>query len=191
MPIAWQLLLGCLTECSVRLVDIEGGEVYPVKDVEKLKTYLKVDSLRQTRIFVEIQICSGKVWSPELIRLLIALRTETGLSELSSRESAIEKRAFRSALVIAAGIGVVEPNASDPGGVSIGVVVSASGSEADRWISRGRARAGTCAYWLERSSGPDHGWVSTLEDAGSANTPAACYPAHKTTTTTQSGKLIV
>lgn len=84
LPIAWQLLLGCFTECSVRLVDIEGGEVYPVKDVEELKTYLKIDSLRQARVFVEIQICSGKVWSPELIRLLISLCTESGLSELSS-----------------------------------------------------------------------------------------------------------
>jgi len=94
-------------------------------------------------------------------------------------------------LVIAAGVGVVEPNPSDAGCVSIGVVVSASGSESDCWISRGRARAGTCAYWLERSSSPDHGWVSTLEDAGSADTPAACDPAHKTMTATQSAKLIV
>jgi hypothetical protein len=84
LPIAWQLLRGRLAKITVREIIVELREVYPVKDIEKLKPKLQIDPLSDVRILVDVQICLGKVRGTKLTRLFVSLRTESGLSELPS-----------------------------------------------------------------------------------------------------------
>lgn len=73
LPVAGELLGSGLAERAICQVGVKGSKVHPVEDVKELESQLEVDSLRESRILIEVQICLDEVRRTELIGPLIAL----------------------------------------------------------------------------------------------------------------------
>jgi hypothetical protein len=148
LPPPRQRLARHLAEVSGAQVARDVDEVRVVEQVVELEPQLETDALRDRRVLVDGQVRLHEVRVSELIHLLVAVRTRSGLGELSRRKDPGQECVARS-LVIVAHVGVIQV-------VAIGVVVTAAG---------------------ERRAREDREGSAALIDAGAAQPPASFQAA--------------
>src|ERR1700677_1191689 len=82
-----------LAEISIRQIHVDAagidiriaGEVYivcPVEEIENLKPELEIDSFRNTRVFIDVDVRLNEIGPAEQIGFLITLRSESGDGEV-------------------------------------------------------------------------------------------------------------
>ena len=82
LPIARQLLGRRSAKCTVRQVNVKRSEIDPVEKIEELKAELEVESFRNVRRLVNVNVGFKEIGRAEGIRFLISLCAEGGLREL-------------------------------------------------------------------------------------------------------------
>lgn len=123
-------------EVTIREVDVRIGIIRAIEEVEHFESELEVDSFRDGRVFVEIDVCLKEVRPAELVRLLIAALPEGWDGKISLGDRSARKPGLIvCGLVIADGIWVIQI-------FTICVVVAATRRVAHRRI---------CRRWASRS----------------------------------------
>lgn len=74
LPVSWKLLADCFSKRTIRLVWIH-KQIWVIEEIEKLKPHLEIHPLRYAGVFVSSEIRLGKARLPELLCLLVAIRT--------------------------------------------------------------------------------------------------------------------
>ena len=152
LPVAWQLLRLGLPKRAAQIsqVAVEVGEIHAVEDIEELKPYLEMNSLRDGCVLVDVQVALLKIRRTELHGFLVAFCAKRGRGELPGSEHSVEESAFRGSLLVAGHIRVIETSGDDAGhGVgafAVNVVIAASRTELiGNCIAGGRAARGVIA----------------------------------------------
>ena len=116
LPPPGQRLRGCLTKVPSAQVSLDILEIGMVEQVEKLKTKLKIQPLRDMRVFVNrhVRLHEGRV--AELAGFFVAIRPCGGHGELSGCENTGRVGTTGRSLLIIGNVGEAEV-------ISIGKVV--------------------------------------------------------------------
>ena len=174
-------LMGCrrLAEISIREVQIDTARAIPciVRPVEKIKDFeseLEIDSFRDLRVLIEVDIGFDEVRSTELHRFLVsAARPERRNGKVALGNSPREPSLVVSQLAVTSCIGVIAI-------VPVGVVISASGGIPDRWIGGRWAGIGVArsTHRLVRIEVGRRQRITRLQNARAADSPTASEMTH-------------